>query len=48
MLGLASAAGLAVLIYTANAEFVAGALSRLLGRRVEIGSITFRPGATWK
>jgi hypothetical protein len=45
VLGLASATGLTVLIYTANAEFVAGAASRLLGRRVEIGAISFRPGA---
>jgi len=46
VLGLASATGLAVLLYTANAEFVAGALSRLLGRHVEIGAISFRPGAS--
>ena len=45
MLALASATGLAVLIYAANAEFVAGALSRVLGRRVEIGAISFRPGS---
>ena len=45
MLGLASATGLTVLLYTANAEFVAGALSRLLGRHVEIGAISFHPGA---
>ncbi len=38
--------GLAALIYTADAEFVAGALSRVLGRHVEIGSISFRPGAS--
>ncbi len=46
VLGLASASALTVLLYTANAEFVAGALSRLLGRRVEIGAISFRPGAS--
>ncbi len=45
VLGLVSATGLAVLIYTADAAFVAGALSRLLGRHVEIGAISFEPGA---
>jgi hypothetical protein len=46
VLGLASAAALTALLYTANADFVAGALSRVLGRHVEIGSISFRPGAS--
>ncbi len=44
VLGLASAAALTALIYSANADFVAGALSRLLGRHVEIGAISFSPG----
>ena len=46
VLALVSAAGLTLLLYTADAEFVAGALSRLLGRHVEIGAISFRPGAS--
>jgi hypothetical protein len=46
VLGLTSAALLSALLYTADAAFVAGALSRLLGRHVEIGSIAFRPGAS--
>jgi hypothetical protein len=45
VLALTSAALLSALLYTADAEFVAGALSRLLGRHVEIGAIAFRPGA---
>ncbi len=44
VLGLVSGAALVALIYSANAEFVAGALSRLLGRHVEIGAISFSPG----
>jgi hypothetical protein len=46
VLGLASASALTALLYTADAEFVAGALSRLFGRHVEIGAISFRPGAS--
>lgn len=46
VLGLASAAALTALLYSANTEFVAGALSRLTGRHVEIGAISFRPGAS--
>lgn len=46
VLGLTSAALLSALLYTADAAFVAGALSRLLGRHVEIGAIAFRPGAS--
>jgi hypothetical protein len=45
VLGLVSATGLTVLLYTADAEFVAGALSRLLDRHVDIGAISFHPGA---
>lgn len=46
VLGLASASALIALLYTADAEFVAGALSRLTGRHVEIGAISFAPGAS--
>jgi len=46
VLALTSAALLGLLLYTADAEFVAGALSRVLGRHVEIGAIAFRPGAS--
>jgi hypothetical protein len=45
VLVLASAAGLSALLYSADAEFVAGALSRLTGRHVVIGAISFVPGA---
>ncbi len=41
-----SASALALLIYTADSAFVAGALSRLSGKHVEIGAIAFRPGAS--
>jgi hypothetical protein len=44
VVALVSATALAVLIYAADAEFVAGALSRLLGRRVDVGSINLRLG----
>jgi len=46
LLGLASAGGLAALIYGADTEFVAGALSSVLGKHVEIGSMSLRPGTS--
>jgi len=41
---LVSASAVAALLYAADAEFVAGALSRLLGRRVDVGSIALHFG----
>ena len=44
LLVLLSLGGLAFTLYTANADFVAGAVSKLLGRHVEIGSVAFHLG----
>ena len=44
LLALLSGAALFAALYTADAEFVAGAASRLLGQRVEIGRVTFHFG----
>ena len=44
LLALASVAALFAAVYTADAEFVAGALSTLLGRHVEIGRVSVHLG----
>jgi hypothetical protein len=44
VVAIVSASALALLLYAADAEFVAGALSRLVGRRVDVGSISLRLG----
>ncbi|MFI5314833.1 MAG: AsmA-like C-terminal region-containing protein [Myxococcota bacterium] len=44
LLALASVAALFAALYTADADFVAGALSTLLGRRVEIGRVSLHFG----
>jgi hypothetical protein len=44
VVAVVSASALALLLYAADAEFVAGALSRVLGRRVDVGSINLRLG----
>jgi hypothetical protein len=44
LLALVSGTALFVVLYTADADFVAGALSKLLGRRVEIGRVSFHLG----
>jgi len=44
LLALASGVALFAALYTADAAFIAGALSKLLGRHVEIGRVTFHFG----
>jgi hypothetical protein len=44
LLALASGGALFAMLYTADAEFVAGAMSKLLGLHVEIGRVTFHFG----
>lgn len=44
LLALFSIGALLAVLYTADAQFIAGAVSRLVGRHVEIGHVTFHFG----
>jgi hypothetical protein len=44
VLALVTGGALFAVLYTADAEFIAGAMSRFLGRHVEIGRVTFHFG----